>query len=154
MSTTLALLTAAGSGSEVCADAPFSAKSTRPLPSVLSSHIALLIGAAIYSGWNVIAAACLKEAHVNPLAFSVAREVLALPLLYFAASILEYPLVLPTRSTERLLFAALGFLLGAFQVSTRCGKACLATHHADVSEASCVPFPSQHAFISTTNQSG
>ena len=51
-------------------------------------------GNAIYSGWNVISAACLADARVHAIAFSAVREVCALPLLYLGACCLEGPLAL------------------------------------------------------------
>lgn len=80
---------------------------------VTLSHFALLCAAAIYSGFNVLAARCLGSG-VSPVGFSVIREAAAFPLMYCFAAYAERPLRLP--SSDWLLFAILGALLGGFQL--------------------------------------
>lgn len=93
------------------------------MPSLLSSHLALLAGAAVYSGWNIIAALTLSDDGIDPLAFSTARELMAFPILYAVAAIFESPLKFPKSTNDRFLFAALGFVLGAFQLCFAFGVA-------------------------------
>tara|TARA_B110001452_G_scaffold59433_1_gene46230 strand:- start:362 stop:556 length:195 start_codon:yes stop_codon:yes gene_type:complete len=47
---------------------------------LLRAHLALLLCALIYSGWNVVAARCL--AVVSPITFSLVRELASIVVLY------------------------------------------------------------------------
>ena len=85
------------------------------------SHGALLVGGFIYSGYNLLLAACLHGA-VSPVGFSVLREVAAVPLLYCWAAVAERPLTRPPPSDCRR-FVALGIILCAFQLCFAIGVA-------------------------------
>jgi drug/metabolite transporter (DMT)-like permease len=81
---------------------------------IVCAHAALLTAALIYSVFNLVAAKALSTA--NPLTFSVARESLAICVLYGWAAFAEGPLRLPRSRLDCQLFALLGVLLGAFQL--------------------------------------
>jgi drug/metabolite transporter (DMT)-like permease len=80
----------------------------------VKSHAALIIAAAISSGFNVVLSQTLHGG-VSPLAFAAVRDAAALILLYAWAVAVEGPLQWPARE-HRTAFLALGLLLGAFQM--------------------------------------
>ena len=63
------------------------------------AHAALLAAALIYSGYNVLLARALAE--LSPVAFSLCRELAAIPLTYAWAVHLEGGVRLPTTKHER-----------------------------------------------------
>lgn len=85
------------------------------------SHAALLVAAAIYSGFNILAANTLGGG-VSPIGFSVLRELCAFPLMYCWAAWRERPLS-PPLPMHRGRFALLGIFLGAFQLCFAAGIA-------------------------------
>ena len=80
----------------------------------VKSHAALIVAAAISSGFNVVLSQTLHGG-VSPLAFAAVRDAAALILLYVWAVAVEGPLQWPARE-HRTAFLALGLLLGAFQM--------------------------------------
>ena len=80
----------------------------------VKSHAALIVAAAISSGFNVVLSQTLHGG-VSPLAFAAVRDAAALILLYAWAVAVEGPLQWPARE-HRTAFLALGLLLGAFQM--------------------------------------
>lgn len=87
---------------------------------LLRAHLALLLCALIYSGWNVVAARCL--AVISPITFSLIRELASIVVLYTWAHCVEGPLSVPS-PRDRLRFVALGAVLAAFQLCFAVGVA-------------------------------
>eukprot|EP00965_Chrysotila_dentata_P252107 6210489-Pleurochrysis_carterae.AAC.4 len=94
--------------------APPSEQVRRRLPSHRAAHLALLLAALIFCGWNIISAQCL-DSGVDALAFSAARELFATPILWVWAVLAEGPLQFPRR-IDLLSLVALGLLLAGFQL--------------------------------------
>ena len=87
----------------------------------IAAHGALLMGALIFSGFNVVLSDCLKNG-LSPLTFAASREAAALIVMYAWAATVESPLRMPARE-HHLQFMALGVLLGGFQLLFACGVA-------------------------------
>ena len=85
------------------------------------AHAALLAAALIYSGYNVLLARAL--ASLSPVAFSLCRELAAIPLTYAWAAHLEGGVRLPSTKHERTRLVALGLVLGVYQLCFATGVA-------------------------------
>lgn len=97
------------------------------------AHAALLTAALIYSGYNVLLAQAL--AHLSPVAFSLCRELAAIPLTYAWAAKVEGPVRLPATPLERTRIMALGLVLGAFQLCFATGVALTSATTAGIFQA-------------------
>lgn len=87
------------------------------------AHAALLTGALVFSGYNLVISRCLSSNEISPLAFSLARELVSIVVMYGAASLLERPLRWPSGSHQLFRFGVLGCLLAAFQLCFTVGIA-------------------------------
>jgi len=91
--------------------------------SASSAHLALLCGAFIFSGYNIVLSHCLDADAIGPVAFSLARELCSICVMYLAAATIERPLRWPSGRRDAVRFAALGCLLAAFQLCFTAGIA-------------------------------
>ena len=97
------------------------------------AHAALLVAALIYSGYNVLLARAL--ASLSPVAFSLYRELAAIPLTYAWAAHLEGGVRLPTTKHERVRLLALGMVLGVYQLCFATGVALTSATTAGIFQA-------------------
>ena len=97
------------------------------------AHAALLTAALIYSGYNVLLAQAL--ASLSPVAFSLCRELAAIPLTYAWAAHLEGGVRLPSTKHERARLVALGLVLGVYQLCFATGVALTSATTAGIFQA-------------------
>jgi len=97
------------------------------------AHAALLAAALIYSGYNVLLARAL--ASLSPVAFSLCRELAAIPLTYAWAAHLEGGVRLPATKHERVRLLALGMVLGVYQLCFATGVALTSATTAGIFQA-------------------
>ena len=97
------------------------------------AHAALLAAALIYSGYNVLLARAL--ASLSPVAFSLCRELAAIPLTYAWAAHLEGGVRLPSTKHERVRLLALGLVLGVYQLCFATGVALTSATTAGIFQA-------------------
>ena len=97
------------------------------------AHAALLTAALIYSGYNVLLARALAQ--LSPVAFSLCRELAAIPLTYAWAAHLEGGIRLPTTKHERTRLVALGLVLGVYQLCFATGVALTSATTAGIFQA-------------------
>ncbi len=97
------------------------------------AHAALLSAALIYSGYNVLLARALAQ--LSPVAFSLCRELAAIPLTYAWAAHLEGGVRLPATKHERVRLLALGMVLGVYQLCFATGVALTSATTAGIFQA-------------------
>ena len=97
------------------------------------AHAALLCAALIYSGYNVLLARALAQ--LSPVAFSLCRELAAIPLTYAWAAHLEGGVRLPATKHERARLVALGLVLGVYQLCFATGVALTSATTAGIFQA-------------------
>ncbi len=97
------------------------------------AHAALLAAALIYSGYNVLLARALAQ--LSPVAFSLCRELAAIPLTYAWAANLEGGVRLPSTKHERVRLLALGLVLGVYQLCFATGVALTSATTAGIFQA-------------------
>ena len=97
------------------------------------AHAALLVAALIYSGYNVLLARALAQ--LSPVAFSLCRELAAIPLTYAWAAHLEGGIRLPATKHERARLVALGLVLGVYQLCFATGVALTSATTAGIFQA-------------------
>ena len=97
------------------------------------AHAALLAAALIYSGYNVLLARAL--ASLSPVAFSLCRELAAIPLTNAWAAHLEGGVRLPATKHERTRLVALGLVLGVYQLCFATGVALTSATTAGIFQA-------------------
>lgn len=93
------------------------------IPDATLAHLALLAGAFVFSGYNLVLARCLVSDDISPVAFSLARELVSIVVMYTAAAGIERPLRWPSGARDARRFVALGCLLAAFQLCFTAGIA-------------------------------
>jgi len=97
------------------------------------AHAALLVAALIYSGYNVLLAQALAQ--LSPVAFSLCRELAAIPLTYVWAARLEGSVRLPSTKHERARLVVLGLVLGGYQLCFATGVALTSATTAGIFQA-------------------
>jgi drug/metabolite transporter (DMT)-like permease len=88
-----------------------------------TAHLALLAGAFVFSGYNLVLSRCLVSDDISPVAFSLARELVSIVVMYTAAAMIERPLRRPSAARDTRRFVVLGCLLAAFQLCFTAGIA-------------------------------